>query len=123
MLVLLPLAACFLQGRASLSFDEFWGAVWTERARAAYLVTFGASFVAASINLFLGLLVAWVLVRYEFPGKRLVDSLIDLPLALPTAVGGLVYANLYVPTGWLGQYPRPARDSKRRTRGLRSCWC
>lgn len=105
-LVLLPLAACFFRA-GSLSFDEFWGAVWTERARAAYMVTFGSSFIAASINLFLGLLIAWVLVRYEFPGKRVVDSLIDLPLALPTAVGGLVYANLYVPTGWLGQYLVP----------------
>jgi sulfate transport system permease protein len=105
-LVLLPLAACFFRA-GSLSFDEFWGAVWTERARAAYLVTFGTSFIAASINLFLGLLIAWVLVRYEFPGKRVVDALIDLPLALPTAVGGLVYANLYVPTGWLGQYLVP----------------
>ena len=105
-LVLLPLAACFFRA-GSLSFDEFWSAVWTERARAAYLVTFGSSFIAASINVFLGLLIAWVLVRYEFPGKRIVDSLIDLPLALPTAVGGLVYANLYVPTGWLGQYLVP----------------
>ena len=105
-LVLLPLTACFFRA-GSLTFEEFWGAVWTERARAAYLVTFGTSFAAALLNLFLGLLVAWVLVRYEFPGKRLVDSLIDLPLALPTAVGGLVYANLYVPTGWLGQYLTP----------------
>ena len=105
-LVLLPLAACFFRA-GSLTFEEFRGAVWTERARAAYLITFGTSFVAALVNLFLGLLVAWVLVRYEFPGKRLVDSLIDLPLALPTAVGGLVYANLYVPTGWLGQYLVP----------------
>src|SRR5688572_20665924 len=93
-LVLLPLTAAFFRA-GRLTFDEFWAAVWTERARAAYMVTFGASFAAACINLFLGLLVAWVLVRYEFPGKRLVDSLIDLPLALPTAVGGLVYANLY----------------------------
>jgi sulfate transport system permease protein len=105
-LVLLPLMACFFRA-GSLSFDEFWGAVWTERARAAYRLTFGASFTAASINVFLGLLIAWVLVRYEFPGKRVVDSLVDLPLALPTAVGGLVYANLYVPTGWLGQYLVP----------------
>jgi sulfate transport system permease protein len=105
-LVLLPLTAAFFRA-GRLTFDEFWAAVWTERARAAYMVTFGASFAAACINLFLGLLVAWVLVRYEFPGKRLVDSLIDLPLALPTAVGGLVYANLYVPTGWLGQYLVP----------------
>lgn len=105
-LVLLPLMACFFRA-GQLTFEEFWGAVWTERARAAYAVTFGAAFAAAVINLFLGLMVAWVLVRYQFPGKRVVDSLIDLPLALPTAVGGLVYANLYVPTGWLGQYLVP----------------
>jgi len=105
-LVLLPLAACFFRA-GSLTFEGFRAAVWSERARAAYLITFGTSLVAAVVNLFLGLLVAWVLVRYEFPGKRLVDSLIDLPLALPTAVGGLVYANLYVPTGWLGQYLVP----------------
>jgi len=105
-LVLLPIAACFIKA-GSLSFDEFWGAVWTERSRAAYLLTFGASFFAAVANLFLGLLVAWVLVRYEFPGKKLVDSLVDLPLALPTAVGGLVYASLYVEKGWLGRYLVP----------------
>jgi len=105
-LVLLPIAACFIKA-GSLSFDEFWGAVWTERSRAAYLLTFGASFLAAVANLFLGLLVAWVLVRYEFPGKKLVDSLVDLPLALPTAVGGLVYASLYVEKGWLGRYLVP----------------
>jgi sulfate transport system permease protein len=105
-LVLLPLMACFFRA-GQLSFEEFRAAVWTERARAAYAITFGASFAAATINLFLGMIVAWVLVRYEFPGKRVVDSLIDLPLALPTAVGGLVYANLYVPTGWLGQYLVP----------------
>src|SRR5262245_51326872 len=97
-LVLLPLMACFYRA-GQLSFDQFWGAVWTERARAAYTITFATAFAAAIINLFLGLMIAWVLVRYEFPGKRLVDSLIDLPLALPTAVGGLVYANLYVPSG------------------------
>jgi sulfate/thiosulfate transport system permease protein len=105
-LVLLPILACFLKA-GTLSFDDFWSAVWTERARAAYMLTFGASFVAAAINLFFGPLIAWVLVRYSFPGKRLVDSLVDLPLALPTAVGGLVYASLYVRTGWLGQYLVP----------------
>jgi sulfate/thiosulfate transport system permease protein len=105
-LVLMPLMACFFKA-GQLSFDGLWRAVWTERARAAYAITFGASFAAAFINLFLGLVVAWVLVRYEFPGKRLIDSLVDLPLALPTAVGGLVYANLYVPTGWLGRYLVP----------------
>ena len=105
-LVLLPISACFFKA-ASLSFNDFWGAVWTDRARAAYLLTFGAAFVAAVVNLFLGLLLAWVLVRYKFPGKKIVDSLIDLPLALPTAVGGLVYAALYVRNGWLGRYLVP----------------
>lgn len=105
-LVLFPIAACFVRA-ASLSFDDFWNAVWTDRARAAYLLTFGASFVAAIVNLVLGVVVAWVLVRYNFPGKRLVDSLVDLPLALPTAVGGLVYASLYVESGWLGRFLVP----------------
>src|SRR2546426_4934927 len=105
-LVLLPITACFIKA-GSLSFNEFWSAVWTERARAAYLLTFGAAFVAALVNLVLGLLLAWVLVRYRFPGKKVVDSLVDLPLALPTAVGGLVYASLYVQKGWLGRYLVP----------------
>ncbi len=105
-LVLMPIAACFIRA-STLSFDEFWQAVWTERTRAAYALTFGTSFAAAVINSVLGALIAWVLVRYEFPGKRLVDSLVDLPLALPTAVGGLVYASLYVNNGWLGRYLVP----------------
>ena len=105
-LVLIPISACFFKA-ASLSFDEFWRAVWTERARSAYELTFGASFAAALVNLILGLLLAWVLVRYTFPGRRLVDSLVDLPLALPTAVGGLVYSSLYVEKGWLGHYLVP----------------
>jgi sulfate transport system permease protein len=105
-LVLLPITACFFKA-GSLSFQEFWGAVWTERARAAYLLTFGAAFVAALVNLVLGLILAWVLVRYTFAGKKVVDSLVDLPLALPTAVGGLVYSALYVQKGWLGQYLVP----------------
>jgi len=105
-LVLFPIAACFVKA-ASLSFDEFLSAVWTERARAAYVLTFGTSFLAAIANLALGSIVAWVLVRYSFPGKRIVDALVDLPLALPTAVGGLVYASLYVEKGWLGRYLVP----------------
>jgi sulfate transport system permease protein len=106
LLVLLPVMACFLKA-GSLSFHEFWSAVWTERARAAYLLTFGTSFVAAFANLFLGSLIAWVLVRYSFPGRRFIDSVVDLPLALPTAVGGLVYASLYVENGWLGRFLVP----------------
>ncbi len=105
-LVLLPIVACFLKA-GSLSFHEFWHAVWTERARAAYLLTFGAAFAAAVANVILGLLLAWVLVRYSFPGRKVVDSLVDLPLALPTAVGGLVYASLYVEKGWLGRFLVP----------------
>lgn len=105
-LVLMPVAACFLKA-GSLSFDEFWKAVWTDRARAAYLLTFGAAAIAAVVNLFLGLIISWVLVRYSFPGKKFIDSLVDLPLALPTAVAGLVYSSLYVESGWLGQYLVP----------------
>jgi sulfate transport system permease protein len=105
-LVLLPIVACVSKA-ASLSLSDFTAAVWTERTRAAYLLTFGTSLVAAAVNVLLGLLVAWVLVRYRFPGRRLMDSLIDLPLALPTAVGGLVYASLYVRKGWLGRYLVP----------------
>jgi len=105
-LVLLPILACISKA-SSLTFDQFWSAVWTERARAAYLLTFGTSLIAAAVNVLLGLLVAWVLVRYRFPGRRLMDSLIDLPLALPTAVGGLVYASLYVKKGWLGRFLVP----------------
>jgi sulfate transport system permease protein len=106
LLVLLPILAVFVR-TSTLSFEEFRNAVWTDRARAAYALTFGASFIAALVNLVLGSLIAWVLVRYHFPGKQLVDSLVDLPLALPTAVGGLVYASLYVPNGWLGRYLVP----------------
>jgi sulfate/thiosulfate transport system permease protein len=105
-LVLIPIAACFARG-ASLSWNEFIATVWSERAQSAYLVTFGTSFAAALINVLLGLLIAWVLVRYKFPLKRIFDSLIDVPLALPTAVAGLVYSTLYVETGWLGQYLVP----------------
>ena len=105
-LVLFPIAACFFKA-GTLSWDEFAAAVWTERARAAYALTFGASFIAAFVNLFIGGIIAWVLVRYTFPGRRLLDSLVDLPLALPTAVAGLVYASLYVETGWLGRFLVP----------------
>jgi sulfate/thiosulfate transport system permease protein len=105
-LVVIPLGACLVKA-ASLSPEQFWAAVWTERARAAYRLTFGAALAAALIDILLGGLVAWVLVRYEFPLKRIFDALIDLPLALPTAVAGLVYSSLYVPTGWLGRWLVP----------------
>ncbi len=106
LLVMLPLAAVALKA-ASLSPAEFWDAVSSERALAAYALSFGAAFAAAAVNVVLGFLVAWVLVRYDFPLKRLFDALVDLPFALPTAVAGLVYSSLYVPDGWLGQFLAP----------------
>jgi hypothetical protein len=105
-LLLIPVLACVAKA-GTLSWPQFVSAVWSARARSAYLLTFGASAVAAVLDLFLGTLLAWVLVRYRFPGRRLMDAVIDLPLALPTAVAGLVYSGLYVRTGWLGQYLVP----------------
>lgn len=106
LMVLVPLAACALKA-GTLSRAEFWRAAWNPQAIAAYRLTFGVSLVSAAIDVVLGLLLAWVLVRYEFPLKRLIDSLVDLPLALPTAVAGLVYARLYVEGGWLGSFLVP----------------
>jgi sulfate transport system permease protein len=106
LLVLIPLAACFLKA-GELTPREFIHAAFTTRALYAYALTFGTSFLAAIANVFLGLLVAWVLVRYRFPLKRVVDALVDLPFALPTAVAGLVYAALYVKDGWLGRFLTP----------------
>jgi len=105
-LVMIPLAACFLKA-LTLSPQQFWAAVWTPQARAAYMLTFGASLSAALADTVLGLLIAWVLVRYEFPFKKVFDSLIDLPFALPTAVAGLVYSSLYVQKGWFGRFLVP----------------
>jgi sulfate transport system permease protein len=108
MIVLIPLGAGFLKA-SSLTWDQFINAVWDAdgRAQSAYLLTFGASLAAATLNAVIGLLLAWVLVRYEFPLKRLFDALIDLPFALPTAVAGLVFASLYTPTGWFGRFLTP----------------
>ncbi|QJX00354.1 sulfate ABC transporter permease subunit CysT [Frigoriglobus tundricola] len=106
LLVLIPLAACLVKA-ASLGPEEFLAAAWTPRARAAYALTFGVALIAALVNVVLGTIVGWTLVRYEFPGRRLLDALVDVPLALPTAVAGLVYASLYVKTGWLGQFLEP----------------
>ncbi len=106
LLVLLPLAACLWKA-AELSPAEFWAAVWTPRAVAAYKLTFVASLLAALVNVVVGSIVGWTLVRYDFPFKRLIDALVDVPFALPTAVAGLVYASLYVSDGWLGQFLTP----------------
>jgi sulfate transport system permease protein len=106
LVVLIPLSACFLKASA-LTWEQFTNTVWSDRAIAAYALTFGASAVAAVANGAIGFLLAWVLVRYDFPLKRLFDSLVDLPFALPTAVAGLVYSALYVRNGWLGQFLVP----------------
>ena len=106
LLILLPLSGLAFKA-SSLSFEQFWNVATGERALAAYRVTFGASLVAALINAFFGLIVAWVLVRYPFPGKRLVDSLVDLPFALPTAVAGITLATLYAGNGWIGRFVEP----------------
>jgi sulfate transport system permease protein len=106
LLIFIPLTACFLKA-SSLSLEQFVTAVWTPRARAAYGLTIGASLVAAVVNVPLGVLIAWVLVRYPFRGSRILDAIIDLPFALPTAVAGLVYSSLYVQKGWLGRYLVP----------------
>jgi sulfate transport system permease protein len=106
LIVLIPLAAVFLK-TSSLSWPQFWHIVSAPRAMASYRLSFGASAIAATINLVFGLVVAWVLVRYSFPGKRLFDSLVDLPFALPTAVAGIALTSIYSSNGWIGQYLQP----------------
>jgi len=102
LIVLLPLAALALRS-AALTWDGFWATVTEPRVLASYRLSFGASLLAAAINLVAGLIVAWVLVRYDFPGRRFVDALVDLPFALPTAVAGIALTALYAPNGWLGR--------------------
>ena len=106
LMVLLPLATVFTR-TADLSWTQFWGTVTNPRVLASYRVTFGASFLAAVVNTVFGLLVAWVLVRYRFPGRRLVDAMVDLPFALPTAVAGIALTTLYASNGWVGHYLEP----------------
>ena len=106
LIVLLPLATIFTR-TTELSWSEFWSTITNPRVLASYRVTFGASFVAAVVNTFFGLLVAWVLVRYRFPGRRLVDAMVDVPFALPTAVAGIALTTLYASNGWVGQYLEP----------------
>jgi sulfate/thiosulfate transport system permease protein len=102
-IVLIPLAALVLRS-ASLGWSEFFALVTDSRTLAALRLSFGASFIAATINAMFGLLLAWVLVRYRFPGRRIVDAFIDLPFALPTAVAGIALTAVYAPNGWIGQY-------------------
>lgn len=105
-IVLIPLATVFAKS-ATLSLDAFWAVVSSPRVVASYRLSFGASLLAAAINVVFGLLLAWALVRYRFPGKRLIDALIDLPFALPTAVAGIALTAIYAQNGWLGRYLEP----------------
>ncbi|MBX3640005.1 MAG: sulfate ABC transporter permease subunit CysT [Nitrosomonas sp.] len=106
LIVLIPLSAAFFR-TTELTWAEFWTTVTTPRVMASYQLTFGASLAAALTNAVFGLLVAWVLVRYQFTGKRIVDALIDLPFALPTAVAGIALTALYAGNGWIGQFLEP----------------
>ena len=105
-LVLVPIAGLFLKV-LNLSWADFWKLATTDRALAAYQLTFGASLAAAVINAVFGTLLAWVLVRYNFPGRRFIDALVDFPFALPTAVAGLTLASLFAENGWLGKFLVP----------------
>jgi len=105
-IVLIPLSALFFK-TATLTWDQFVAAVSAPRVLASYRITFGSALLAAGVNAVFGVLAAWVLVRYRFPGKKLIDALVDLPFALPTAVAGITLASVYSPDGWLGRYLVP----------------
>src|SRR6266436_4419120 len=105
-IVLIPFAGLVLR-TCEMSWADFWRLATTDRAMAAYRLTFGASLIAAVANAVFGTLLAWVLVRYEFPGRRCIDAIVDFPFALPTAVAGLTLANLFAANGWLGRYLVP----------------
>ena len=106
LMVLLPLATVFTR-TSELTAAQFWTTVTDPRVVASYRVTFGASFAAALVNTVFGLLVAWVLVRYRFPGRKVVDAMVDLPFALPTAVAGIALTTLYASNGWVGSLLDP----------------
>jgi sulfate transport system permease protein len=106
LVVLIPLSAAFVK-TASLTWPAFWGIVTTPRVLASYRLTFGASFAAAIVNVVFGFVVAWVLVRYRFPGRKIIDALVDLPFALPTAVAGIALTGLFAANGWFGSLLAP----------------
>ncbi len=106
LIVLIPLSAVFIKS-AGMDFDRFVSVVTNPRVVASYKLSFGASLLAASVNVVFGLILAWAIVRYTFPGRKLIDALVDLPFALPTAVAGIALVSLYAPNGWLGQYLAP----------------
>lgn len=103
LLVLIPLSAVFIRS-SGMGWEAFWSAITGRQVVASYKVTFGISLLAAATNAVFGFLVAWVLTRYRFPGRRILDALVDLPFALPTAVAGIALTALYAHTGWLGQF-------------------
>jgi sulfate/thiosulfate transport system permease protein len=106
LIVLIPLSAVFLK-TFTMTWEAFWNAVTSERVVASYKLTFGASLIGATLNVLFGGIVAWVLVRYRFPGKKIIDALVDLPFALPTAVAGIALTALYSSNGWIGRYLEP----------------
>jgi sulfate/thiosulfate transport system permease protein len=106
LIVLIPLAGLFLKS-FSIGWDEFWRTTMSPRVMASYKLTFGTSLLAASLNALFGFVVAWTLVRYRFPGKRLIDAMVDLPFALPTAVSGIALTAIYSQNGWIGRYLEP----------------
>lgn len=103
LIVLIPLSTLFLKS-ATLNGSEFWEAIFSARTLAAYRLSFGGSLIGALINVVFGFLVAWVLVRYEFPGRKFIDALVDIPFALPTAVAGIALTAVYSQNGWIGQF-------------------
>ncbi len=111
-IVLIPIAAVFIK-TSELSFAEFWSVVTAPRVMASYKLSFGASLIAAAINAVFGLLLAWALVRYSFPGKKLIDALVDLPFALPTAVAGIALTAYSLKSGLQKKHRRPAFDLRR----------
>jgi sulfate transport system permease protein len=106
LIVLIPLSAVFFK-TFTMTWEAFWSAVTSDRVMASYRLTFGASLIAAALNVLFGGIVAWVLVRYRFPGKRIIDAMVDLPFALPTAVAGIALTALYSTNGWIGRYLEP----------------
>ncbi|ATU44891.1 sulfate ABC transporter permease subunit CysT [Acinetobacter junii] len=106
LIVLIPLSAVFIRS-LGIGWDGLWEILTSERILKSLQLSFSAALIAALVNVFFGLLLAWCLVRYSFPGKRIVDALVDLPFALPTAVAGIALTSLYAPTGWIGQYLDP----------------
>ena len=106
LIVLIPLSAVFIKS-LGIGWDGLWEILSSERILKSLQLSFSTALIAAFINVVFGLLLAWCLVRYNFPGKRIVDAFVDLPFALPTAVAGIALTSLYAPTGWIGQYLEP----------------